>query len=44
MPKKIGGKELTEKEHEIWKAVFQKTGSGAMATKAVERHRKGKKR
>lgn len=37
MPKKIGGKRLTAKQHRQWKKVYNKTGSGAAATAAVKR-------
>lgn len=45
MPKSIGGKKLTPKQHRQWKHVFDKTGSGAAATSAVKKsmRKKGKK-
>lgn len=47
MPRKLGGKRLTAKEHKQWKHVHRKTGSGAQATAAVNKSRakkrKGKK-
>lgn len=44
MPKSIEGKPLSEKEHEIWKAVFEKTASAAIATKAVKKYREDQKK
>lgn len=46
MPKRLGGKRLSEKEHRQWKEVHKSTGSGGAATAAVKksrRKRKGKK-
>lgn len=37
MPKKIGGKKLSAKEHRAWKDIYRQTGSGAQATGAVKR-------
>jgi len=37
MPKKIGNKKLTPKQHRQWKHVFESTGSAAKATAAVKR-------
>ena len=37
MPKKLGGKRLTPKQHRQWKKVFEKTKSGAKATAAVKK-------
>ena len=42
MPKQIGGKKLTAKQHRQWKKVHRKTGSGAAATAAVKKSRKKK--
>ncbi|MFA4972307.1 MAG: hypothetical protein WC683_06815 [bacterium] len=39
MPRKMNGKTLTEHEHEIWRAVFSNTHSGAIATAAVKKRR-----
>ena len=44
MPKTINGKRLTAAEHDQWKAVFGKTGSGAQATGAVQRSRRRRQR
>lgn len=37
MPPKIKGHKLSPKRHRQWKEVFEKTGSGAEATAAVEK-------
>jgi hypothetical protein len=47
MPMRLDGRKLSAKEHRLWKHVFEKTGSGAQATGAVQnawQRRKGKKR
>ena len=43
MPKKLHGKKLTAAEHRQWKHVHRKTGSGAQATAALKKSRRGKK-
>ena len=40
MPKVIDGKKTTKKEHEVWKRVKQKTGSGAIATAQIQKMRR----
>lgn len=40
MPKTLSGKNLSKKEHEIWKNVKEKTGSGAIATAQIKKRRK----
>lgn len=44
MPRKLHGKKLTGKEHRQWKHVMRKTGSGAQATQAVKKSRRGGKK
>lgn len=44
MPRKLAGKKLTAKEHRQWKHVMESTGSGAQATAAVKKARKGGKK
>lgn len=44
MPKVINGKKLTKKEHEVWKKVFEETGSGGAATNAVKKMRRKRKK
>lgn len=44
MPKSIGAKKLTAKQHRQWKHVFEKTGSAAQATAAVKKSMKSKKK
>jgi len=40
MPRVLDGRRLTAKEHRIWKAVMESSGSGGAATNAVRVHRK----
>lgn len=42
MPKIIDGKALTRHEHEIWKAAFDNSKDGAIATAAVQKYRSGR--
>lgn len=44
MPQVINGKRLTDKEHRIWKHVFDSTHDGAQATAAVQKYRRGRRR
>lgn len=42
MPKVIDGKALTRHEHEIWKAAYDNSRDGAIATAAVQKYRAGR--
>jgi hypothetical protein len=44
MPKKLGGKKLSAKEHRMWEHVHESTGSGAKATAVVRKSRKSREK